>query len=401
MRTKTCETRERTPMKTKQLHILFALAAAALAAVDAQADFTILRHFAADGKEGQGPYHNALTVAGSTLYGMTRSGGSYGKGVVFRMNADGSGFTTLHSFAGGNNDGDEPYGSLFLAGSTLYGMTYQGGSGGLGVVFKLNTDGAGYKLLHSFTGQNGDGSQPKGSLALAGSTLYGMTSLGGQNDMGTVFKLNTDGSGYATLHSFAGGKDDGSYPFGEVTLVDSALYGMTFKGGADDKGIVFKLSTDGKGYASLHNFGSGEDDGASPYGSLALAGRTLFGMTRHGGKNSNGTVFKLNTDGKGYAVLYSFTGSRSDGSYPYGTPCVSGSTLYGMTFLGGCDDYGTAFKINTDGTGYFHLHSFTNTPDNGGAPYGSPTLVGSVLYGMAYMGGHGKVGVIFKLDTTP
>ncbi|MBI5684959.1 MAG: hypothetical protein HZC54_07750 [Verrucomicrobia bacterium] len=389
-------------MKTpRDFHAMLALAAVAmLTAAGARAEFTILRSFAADGKDGQGPYHNSLVVSGSTLYGMTRSGGSVGKGSIFKINTDGAGYTPLHSFAGGNNDGNEPYGSLILSGSTLYGMTYQGGSGELGVVFKINTDGSGYTNLHCFTGQKGDGGQPKGSLTLTGSTLYGMTSLGGTNDMGVVFKVNTDGSGYTTLHSFAGGKDDGSYPFGEVTLAGSALYGMTYKGGGNDKGVIFKINTDGTGYANLHTFGSNDDDGASPYGSLTLSGSTLYGMTRQGGKNSNGTIFKLNTNGAGYAILYSFTGGKGDGSFPYGTPSLSGSTLYGMTFLGGSDDYGTAFKINTDGTGYVHLHSFTNTRDNGGAPYGSPTISGSTLYGMTYMGGQSKVGVIFKLDTS-
>ena len=71
-------------------------------------------------------------------------------------------------------------GSLTLSGSTLYGMTLSGGANGNGTIFSINTDGSGFQNLFSFSGTNGD--NPHGSLTLSGSTLYGMTSAGGAND---------------------------------------------------------------------------------------------------------------------------------------------------------------------------------------------------------------------------
>ena len=82
-----------------------------------------------------------------------------------------------------------PYGSLTLSGSTLYGMTAGGGSNNFGTAFQMNTNGTDFTLLHTFTGGGSDGSFPYGSLTLDGSTLYGMTGFGGVNNLGTVFSI--------------------------------------------------------------------------------------------------------------------------------------------------------------------------------------------------------------------
>ena len=122
---------------------------------------------------------SSLTLAGSVLYGMTPYGGivppggapSNG-GTVFRINSDGTGFGVLHGFTGtqfgGSNDGAGPYGAVTLSGSTIYGMTRFGGSNGRGTIFSLNTDGSGFHLLHSFVGGSQD-EPPQGSLTLVGS----------------------------------------------------------------------------------------------------------------------------------------------------------------------------------------------------------------------------------------
>ena len=151
------------------------------------------------------------------------------------------GITLLHEFAGGANDGGNPYGSLTLDGSTLYGMTYYGGDSNGGAVFKMNADGTGFTLLHEFAGGVSDGRNPWGSLMLNGSTLYGMTLGGGDSARGTVFQMNTDGTGFELLHEFAGGVDDGRNPYGSLTLNGSTLYGMTQYGGDSNYGTVFSL----------------------------------------------------------------------------------------------------------------------------------------------------------------
>ena len=76
-------------------------------------------------------------------------------------------FTNLHSFSG--SDGATPYGSLTLSadGATLYGMTQSGGVSGWGVLFQMTTAGGGYTNLHSFLRGTDDGASPAGSLLLS------------------------------------------------------------------------------------------------------------------------------------------------------------------------------------------------------------------------------------------
>src|SRR5438128_8937421 len=114
------------------------------------------------------------------LYGTTANGGwSGGWGSVFAVISDGFGVTALYSFKGNlYHDGLDPRAGLILsANNTLYGTTAGGGSSGDGTVFPINTDGTVYATLHSFTrltnGFNTDGANPVARLNLSYGTLYG------------------------------------------------------------------------------------------------------------------------------------------------------------------------------------------------------------------------------------
>jgi uncharacterized repeat protein (TIGR03803 family) len=174
-----------------------------------------------------------------------------------------------------------------------------------------------------------DGSSPNGFLNLSGSTLYGTTTYGGSNGYGTVFQINTDGSGYSILHQFSADDGDGEYPHGSLSLSGSTLYGMTSAGGFNN-GTVFQINTNGTEFAVLYEFGLVAGDGYNPIGSLTLSGSTLYGTTEYGGTNACdcGTVFQINTDRSGYQILYNFLGGSLGGN-PQRSLILSGSTLYG------------------------------------------------------------------------
>ena len=239
----------------------------------------------------------SLVQSGSTLYGMTNVGGARSKGNVFSVAADGTNYQNVFSFTGtgGAASGRGPQGSLILSGTTLYGMTNTGGANGLGNVFSVGTDGTNYHNLLSFTGTGGaaTGNAPGGGLTISGSTLYGMTFGGGAGGQGNVFSVGTDGTNYQNLLSFTGtgGAATGKNPHGSLILSGTMLYGMTYSGGANGDGNIFSVGTVGTGYHDWHDFNGG--DGWILYGDLALSGGTLFGMTNLGGIGNNGTVFAL------------------------------------------------------------------------------------------------------------
>jgi uncharacterized repeat protein (TIGR03803 family) len=386
---------------SKSSYLVAAVVIALFAGLPAAAQpVTILHSFGSGSTDGKVPFAS-LTASGSTLYGMTSSGGAAGHGTVFAVDLDGSNYVLVHSFAGGTTDGATPTGSLVLSGTTLYGTTQFGGSlGSYGTVFKGNTNGTGFSVMHAFAAGASDGEGPLGTLALSGSTLYGMTTQGGTANLGTAFSINTDNTGFGVIHSFTGPPGDGNLPsYSALAVSGSTLYGMTIGGGAADQGAVFKMGLDGSNFSLLHSFTPATGDGGSPAGSLTLLGSTLYGTTRQGGSGGAGTVFEINTDGSNYNVLHNFTGQAGgDGAHPDGAllTLIAGR-LYGTTDGGGTANLGTIFGMNLDGTAYNVMHSFLGGTADGAGPQGDLTLVGNTLYGMTGSGGANNFGTVFSI----
>jgi uncharacterized repeat protein (TIGR03803 family) len=353
-----------------------------------------------------------------------------GIGLILAGRVTAQTFTTLHDFAGYPNDGEDPQPEavLILSDNTLYGTAFDGGSGQSGTVFAIKTDGSDYTNLYNFTEgilangninypvyTNSDGARPLGGLVLSGNTLYGVAASDGILGNGTVFALNTNGTGFTVLYSFTGGSD-GAGPCSTLILSGNTLYG-TASGGSSGQGTVFALKTDGTGFTNLHGFtttsgygGIEQDgtnsDGVGPRAGLILSGNTLYGTAWLGGSSGNGTVFALNTNGTGFMTLHSFTetfgnvgpyGTNGDGAEPWAGLVISGNTLYGTASVGGNSGVGTVFALNTDGTGFTVLHSFAG-PD-GLFPYGGLVLSSNTLYGTACDGGTYGNGTVFDLKT--
>ena len=159
----------------------------------------------------------SLIAAGNVSYGTAAVGGSFiepgsfgispepGAGVMFKINHVGSGYTVLHTFSGvnvfGNSEGAYPLGSLVLCGNTLYGTTFIGGAYGYGTIFAVNTDGSRFTSLYSFTGAlTAEIRWPGWSCPV--NVLYGAAFAGGTGGDGTIFSLNTDGSGFNPIYEF-------------------------------------------------------------------------------------------------------------------------------------------------------------------------------------------------------
>jgi len=334
-----------------------------------------MRYDFSGGEDGANPYAE-LVMSGDTLYGTTRNGGSSDAGTVFAVNTDGTGFTVLHGFPatdanGKNSDGANPYAGLILSGNTLFGAANVGGTSGKGTLFAINANGSGFTTLHSFSGGSG-GAYSSAGLILATNTLYGTDhdNLG----RGTVFSVRTNGTGFTNYYAFTSGdlngagiltNSDGANPHARLLLSGSTLYGTAGFGGSSGQGAVFAISTDGSGFTNLHSFGAGaydsfgrytNIDGANPSAGLVLLSNTLYGTASRGGSAGNGTVFAINADGTGFTNLHSFTATprypqpqtNSDGANPVAGLILSGTTLYGTTANGGAAGNGTVFSLSLE-----------------------------------------------------
>src|SRR6185312_10843243 len=308
-----------------------------------------------------------------TFYGTSSSGGAGNSGTVFRIDPDGTHFGILYSFGKAsqfgavytNAAGYGPQCALVLSNNVLYGTTQAGGVTGYGTVFKINTDGSGFATLRFFTNGIGGGKLDAG-LVLANGALYGTTESGGSNSYGTVFKINPDGSSFANLYNFNFGTN-GYAPAAALIFSGGLLYGTTPTG---NYGTVFRLDTNGLNFSVVHRFTatvSGTNlDGTAPKSSLVLSGNTLFGTASSGG-SGDGTIFAMSMDGSGFTNLYSFT-NGADGSTPVAAVVVSGNTIYGTTSKGGTNGIfgnGTTFSLNTDGSNFSVLGDFAGLRSGG------------------------------------
>jgi uncharacterized repeat protein (TIGR03803 family) len=196
-----------------------------------------------------------------------------------------------------------------------------------------------------------------------------------------------------TLHSFTGATN-GAIPFGGLVQgSDGFFYGTTYGGTTNGFGTVFRISENGA-FNTVYAF-TGASDGANPHGAL-VQGRdgNFYGTTFNGGTNNFGTVFKIGTNGAPTG-LDSFAGTN--GYYPVaGVAQGSDGNLYGTT-LGGAPHYdGTVFKISTNG-GLNTLYSFTGGID-GSYPETAPVQgQDGNFYGTTDLGGTNNAGTVFKI----
>jgi uncharacterized repeat protein (TIGR03803 family) len=262
-------------------------------------NLTTLMNF--NSANGAAPLAGLIADAAGNLYGTTSDSGASGFGTVFRLDTVTNALTTLVNFDGAN--GAHPLAGLIAdAAGNLYGTTYAGGAnvaclgGGCGTVFRLDTATNTLTTLVSFNIANG--ALPyAGLVADAAGNLYGTTSEGGANGAGSVFRLDTGTNTLTTLMNFDGA--NGANPLAEL-IADAAgnLYGTTYAGGASVAclgggcGTVFRLDAATNTLTTLVSFNIA--NGALPYaGLVADAAGNLYGTTYFGGANGRGMVFRV------------------------------------------------------------------------------------------------------------
>ena len=324
--------------------------------------------------DGRHPYGGLIVDGEGNVFGTTYDGGANNKGVVFALLYDGATkaytYKVLYSFCAQANcaDGASPGTTLTIdEAGNLFGVTYYGATDGAGVIFKLAPNKKKtrwtYTVLHSFA----ENAYPYFTLLLDKSgNLYGSSNEDGSKRAGTIFQLafNQSKGTYAfrTLHNFCtegGDCTGGAYPYnGNVPLVmleDGSLIGTASDGGAQDSGVVFKLTPPGGAagakakwsYSVLHDFcskgGDACTDGASPYTNPIMDAKgNLYGTANQGGIDDNGVLYQLvfNKSKGTYTerTLYKFCSEAdcADGYNLYAGVVMDGAgNLFGATAYGG------------------------------------------------------------------
>lgn len=306
---------------------------------------------------GGGQPWGGVVLSGSTLYGAAAAGGVNFEGSIFSVSTNGRSYKTLHTF-NGNTDGSDPQTSLILSGSTLYGVTLTGGSVGFGTIFSIGTGGGSFKTLYNFTG-GADGGFPNGPLLLHDGKLYGSTEsyTGSASSDGTVFSISTSGSDFTTLHTFTGGSA-GTGP-NQPLILDTnmgTLLGTTYFGS------VFSLSTNGANFTILFNFPPVLGTQQNP-GPLILSGGIPYGLTESGAADQ-GTLFCLppvyisdwwQAENNTYDSIGDVTGVPTSITY------TTGESGYGFQFNGSSSSIDFGNGVGNFGTNDFAIDFWIQT----------------------------------------
>ena len=312
---------------------------------------------------------SSLTISPSgRLFGTTEEGGVHNMGTVFGLqppeNPDDSWRERVfYSFGSSATDGVVPNAELLPANPGFYGVTREGGAHGFGTVF-LVTPQAGATnwsetILYSFAG-SGDAAFPSGGLvADQAGNLYGVTLLGGANNLGAVYQLSpptTEGGLWTETVIFSFSGPDGTLPSGQLQFDQTgALYGTTDGGGSLQEGTVFQLAPSSRPGGSwtqsvLYNFSGGRDGGNPVAGVIINNMGRIFGTASTGGNGplSGGVIFRLNPpvnqgDPWTETVLHSFGGP--DGFRSLSKLVRRSGGFYGTTSAGGLNGTGTVFVL--------------------------------------------------------
>lgn len=170
------------------------------------------------------------------IYGITVSGGSDLRGILFEWDPEKASVTQTRSFF--NQQGNRPSGSPIMYNNKYYGMTMQDGAQHYdsGVLYEWDPATNIYNVKQSFNAAKGE--YPQGSLSLYNAKFYGMTQRGGLDNMGVIFEYDPSANIY--LKKIDLNNTIGSKPFGNLTFYENKFYGLTYEGGINAVGVIFE-----------------------------------------------------------------------------------------------------------------------------------------------------------------
>lgn len=296
------------------------------------------------------------------LWGGTFLGGQGGVGVIFSFDVSTKSFRKKLDL----DDtimGRHALGSFIQATNyKLYGAMFSGGSLGSGVLLEYDLQVESFRKVIDFDAY-GTGSYPNGPLIQAkNGKIYGMTRGGGYRGYGAIYEFDPL---YSTvvLSKNIFSETKGKSPYGGLEEAEEGkLYGMTRWGGEHDCGILFEYDVLNDTLISRVDFIK-TINGCEPQGSLVAASNgKLYGMTYLGGKFDKGVLFEYDPLTFSISTLIDFQG-EPDGGHPLGSLIqASNGKLYGLTLRGGVNNDGTIFEYDILSQKHSVLYSFKEYP---------------------------------------
>lgn len=341
--------------------------------------------------DGQYPKGSLMQASDGKLYGMTSYGGLNNKGVIFEFDPFTYSYNVIHNFNG--TDGERPYGGLIQASNgKLYGMTYQGGTSGKGVIFEYDIYYDIYTKIYDFTSNY---SNPNGDLYEASDgKLYGLTC-----NHGLLFSYDYVTDNFTILYTFFSNPNSGEYPYG--SLIEGSvgkLYGLTEEGPVYTFGSLFEYDFINDSLRTVFCFNNNPFYGCSPYGSLEKAANgKLYGLTSNVGPNYIGTIFEYDPINDTLIKIFDF--NNITGGEPLGTLLyASNGKFYGLTNTGASEGYGSLFEYDLISDTCINKVDFGSYNDGKSCDGSLFYASNKKLYGATTYGGDFDKGVFFEFD---
>ncbi len=359
------------------------------------------------------------------LWGTTSKGGISNQGVLFSTDQYGNKYNVRKNFTS-DYTGAKPWASKLVEyGGKLYGVSVEGGTWNLGVVFRYDPNFGTYELIHSFNGA--DGSKPYRGLTIFGTKIYGLTSLGGASNVGVLYEIDPVTKSF-TLKLNLNNASTGGTSFAAMIEYNGKLYGSLRSGGANGYGTIFSYQPATNTFTNL--FDKTDQIGRGVLADFCLYNNKLYGVAPSGGTSNNGAIFVFDPADNSCINLYSFLSV----SNAFGGMVVLNNKLYGISggWLSEFDPSTNAY-IQKSNTGYIgEIMVFNNnlwgfgppgSNDNGSvfeydpatniyikrvtmpvsgilgrSPSGTLILFNSKLYGMTNLGGIMDMGALLQFD---
>lgn len=330
------------------------------------------------------------------IYGTTSSGGAHGKGVVYRVNGDGSDFSVVQHLD--DATGHSPTAGLCWSNGMLYGCTAMGGDGTLatGTVFRVDPATDGFEVITDL-GLEGGGIVHGTLVAGNDGMLYG-AGYAGSDGGGAIFRIDPADGTYAELYALDQATDGGAIEGPLLEHAPGVFYGAASQGGANNEsGTLFRFELAGNTFTKLHDF-NGNEGGRTPYSGLCDGmNGWLYGTTFEGGTDGKGILYRLRLDDGTFEKLLDL--ADVDGANCWATLTMgSPGSLVGAAANGGLNSGGFLFTLSTGDASFTDVHDCsvaTGSGPMGGLVHGTSTL----LFGHSLLGGAGAFGVLYRYET--